>query len=179
VEENLGAAYPAGYRLGEEQFLRTQMTVTTFQAIKGRKPPVRLLAAGRVFRPCPKGEDPTHLRVFHQCDGICVEAGADLAALKATVERVLHGVLGPATMRWREHDFGFVESGLGADLKLRGRWVEVSGCGTLRPETLRKAGFDPSAVGGFAWGLGLERLAMLRFGIADIRSLWRPPYIQG
>ena len=177
VEENLSCAYPAGYRLGRQRYLRTQMTVTTFKAIKGRRPPVRLLSAGRVFRPCPKGEDARHLRVFHQCDGICVAPGADLATLKATVELVLRAVLGPADTRWRERDFGFAERGLEADVKLRGRWLEVSGCGTLKADTLRKADFQLGRVRGFAWGLGLERLAMVKFGIDDIRKLWKPPLV--
>jgi phenylalanyl-tRNA synthetase alpha chain len=177
VQEDMDRAYQAAYRLGEARYLRTQMTVTTFKALKGRTPPVRLLAAGRVFRPCPKGEDATHLRAFHQADGLCVAPDADEAALKATLARVLEAVLGPAELRWRDYDFGFVARGLEVDVKVGGEWVEVSGSGLLRPETLREAGCDPGAIQGFAWGLGLERLAMLKHGLDDIRALWQPPYV--
>ena len=173
VQEDMARAY----KVDEVRYLRTQMTVTTLKAIQGRQPPVRLLAAGRVFRPRQEGEDAAHLKVFHQIDGICIEPGAGLAALKATVERLLHALLGPADMRWREYELGFVDHGLEADIRPGDEWLEVSGSGTLKAETLREAGFDPSEVQGFAFGMGLERLAMVKFGIDDLRTLWRPPYV--
>jgi len=86
-------------------------------------------------------------------------------------------VLGPAELRRREHDYGFVERGWEVAIKPGDERLDVSGSGTLRAATLRKAGFDPDQVGGYAWGLGLERLAMLKFGIHDIRTLWRPSYV--
>jgi RNA polymerase sigma factor (sigma-70 family) len=171
VEKNLDRAYRAGH----ERFLRTQMTITTLKAIRGRTPPVRLLAAGRVFRPDP--EDATHVKVFHQVDGIRIERGADLAALKATLRRAFDAVLPAGELRWTEHDFGFVEQGFEVAIQLGGEWLDVSGCGILKAQTLRDAGFEPAAVGGFAWGLGLERLAMARFCIDDVRTLWQPPYV--
>ena len=173
VQEDMARAY----KVDAVRYLRTQMTVTTLKAIQGRQPPVRLLAAGRVFRPRQEGEDAAHLKVFHQIDGICIEPGAGLAALKATVERLLHALLGPADVRWREYEFGFVDHGLEADIRPGDEWLEVSGSGTLKAETLREAGFDPSEVQGFAFGMGLERLAMVKFGIDDLRTLWRPPYV--
>jgi RNA polymerase sigma factor (sigma-70 family) len=177
VQEDMDRAYSQAYRLGERQYLRTQMTVTTLKALRGRAAPVRLLAAGRVFRPCPDGEDATHLRAFHQVDGICVAEGADTAELKATLQRLLEAALGPCELQWRDHDFGFVASGLEVDVRQGGDWLEIAGSGLLTPGTLREAGYDPDAVGGYAFGMGLERLAMLRHDLDDVRALWRPPYV--
>ena len=171
VQENMERAY----HVGEQRALRTQMTITTFKAIQGRKPPVRLIAPGRVFRPEP--EDETHLKVFHQVDGICIERGASLVTLKATCEQVLEAVFGPVELRWHEYDFGFVDWGLEAQIKPGKGWLDIVGCGMLKPETLRQAGYDPDTVNSFAFGFGLERIAMLKLGIDDIRKLWRSPYV--
>ena len=171
VRENMERAY----HVSDKRALRTQMSITTLKAMRGRTPPVRLLAPGRVFRPDP--EDGMHLKVFHQADGLCVEPGADIERLKTTLNKLLTAVFDHVEIRWRGCDFGFVDQGLEVDLNLRGEWLEVSGSGILKPETLREAGYNPQAVGGFAFGLGLERLAMLKFGIKDIRELWQPPYV--
>ncbi len=79
--------------------------------------------------------------------------------------------------RWREHDHGFVVPGHEAHVIKGGREAEALGGGMLRPDTSRRKGFDPSAVSGYAWGLGLEVLAMLRFDLDDVRKLWPPPYV--
>ena len=163
------------YHVSKEKMLRTQMTVTTFKAIRGRRPPVRLLAAGRVFR--PDDEDRTHAKVFHQADGICIKPGADLGMLKATLEHVLAALFGAVQLRWKDHDYGFVEKGLDVEIEWKGRWLEVAGSGVLTAGTLKAAGYDLKKVGGFAFGLGLDRLAMLKFAIQDIRKLWQPPYV--
>jgi RNA polymerase sigma factor (sigma-70 family) len=172
VKENMDRAY----HFDDQHALRTQTSITTLKAIKGRQPPIRLLAVGRVFRPDP--EDATRLKVFHQMDAVCIGRGVDVRRLRAKMQLILNAVFGaPVEVRWREHSYGFVQDGLEADLKIRGKWVEVSGSGTLTSETLREAGYDPQTVAGFTLGMGLERLAMLRFGIQDIRALWRPPYL--
>lgn len=122
VQENMERAY----HVDGGKALRTQMTVTTFKAMHGRTPPVRLLAAGRVFRPDP--EDARHLKVFHQVDGLCVQSVADLNALKGTVGRVLAVVFEPAEVRWRDYPhFGFVDCGMDVEIKLGGEWLEVAG----------------------------------------------------
>jgi RNA polymerase sigma factor (sigma-70 family) len=163
------------YHVGAGKVLRTQTTVTTFKAIRGRRPPVRLLTAGRVFR--TDAEDSRHLKVFHQLDGICVEAGADLDALKSTCLRVLTAVVGDVDVRWHEASFRIVEQELEAQILIAGRWQDILGCGVLKRETLRETGYDPGKVGGFSFGFGLERLAQVKFGIDDIRKLWQPPYV--
>jgi phenylalanyl-tRNA synthetase alpha subunit len=122
-------------------------------------------------------QDAAHQKVFHQLEVLCVEAGADREHLKATLSRVVRAVLGAGELRWTDHVFHCVQSGLEVSVKHGGEWAEIAGCGMLKPETLRQAGFDPQAVSGFAFGVGLERLAMLKHGIADIRELWAPPYV--
>ncbi|NKB69704.1 MAG: sigma-70 family RNA polymerase sigma factor [Candidatus Latescibacteria bacterium] len=163
------------YHLNQQQILRTQMTNTTFQAIKGRTAPVRLLAAGRCFR--PDSEDQYHAKVFHQVDGLYIGGDADLDALKETCGSILQAVFGPLEVRWRQRDFGFVEAGTEFDVEIGGEWLEVGGGGLLKEQMLAQAGYEIGQVKGFAFGLGLERLAMLKFGIEDIRRLWRAPYI--
>ncbi len=165
------------YRLGEGRALRFQMTSVTMAAVVGRSAPVRLLAAGRVFR--PDREDATHTKVFHQMEGLCIQTGADAEAFLATCERCIRAVVPDAEVRWVPHDYGyrFVAEGHEAMVSRDGREQQALGGGTLSQQALRDAGFDPAAVSGFAWGLSLERLAMLRLGIDDIHALWQPPYV--
>ncbi|MDY7010234.1 MAG: sigma-70 family RNA polymerase sigma factor [Planctomycetota bacterium] len=163
------------YRLGDNKALRFQMTSVTMTAVRGRKPPVRLLAAGRVFRP-DKG-DATRSKVFHQVDGVCIDVGADVKAFKRTCERAIHAAVPGGTIRWVEHDTSFVVPGFQALASKNHRELDILGGGMLQAKTLEGAGFDPKEVSGFAWGLSLERLAMLKLGIDDIRKLWVPPYV--
>ena len=168
-------AWDLAYRFDENAALRYQMTTVTMTAIRGRTPPVRLLAAGRVFR--PDAEDETHSKVFHQVDGVCIAAGLDVDAFKRTCERILGAAVPDAQIQWRERDYGFVTPGCEALMSTPAAEYEVLGGGMLKPDTLRRAGYDVQAVTGFAWGLSLERIAMLKFGIDDIRKLWQPPYV--
>ncbi|NLF29880.1 MAG: hypothetical protein GX591_03215, partial [Planctomycetes bacterium] len=163
------------YRLGDDRGLRFQTTTVTLEAIRGRTAPVRLITAGRVFR--PDGEDRTHSRVFHMADGICVAAAADVAAFKATCERVLAAAVPGAEVTWREHPFAIVTQGFVGTIRLDGRELLAIAGGILTRDVLRDAGHDAQSVGGFAWGMGLDRLAMLRCGIDDIHELWKPPYV--
>ena len=171
VHENMDRAY----HVSDRTALRTQMTVTTLKAVRGRPAPVRLIAAGRVFR--PEQEDATRLSVFHQADGICIETGADMDALQATCRRVIEAAVGTAEVRWEPCDFGFVDSGIEGAVRVNDQWLRVSGAGLLEAQTLREAGHDPATVTGYAFGVGLERLAMLVLGLDDVRALWRPPYV--
>ena len=94
--------------------------------------------------------------------------------LKNTLGRLLRAVFGEVELTWSPYDFGFVEHGMEVGTT---EWGDVGGCGLLKHETLREAGYDPGAVSGFAFGLGLERLAVLKFGIDNIHELWQPPYV--
>jgi len=174
VQQEMDVSHDA-YHVSDEKILRTHLTHTMFQTIEGRQPPVRMLEAGRAFR--PEREDENHMKVFHQVEGLCIEAGGDVEALKRTCQRVLEAVFGPVELCWHDHDFGFVDRGMEFAFKQGDRWREVGGCGTLKPEMLRQAGYDPDAVSGYAFGIGLERLAMIKLGIDDIRELWRPPHV--
>ena len=163
------------YHVDSKRALRTHMTLTTFKAVHGQVPPVRLLATGRVFR--PDREDAGHLKVFHQVDGIAIEPRADATALRATCERILKALLGQHAVKWRAADFPYVDHGMEMLANPGGKWKDICGCGLLKSETLREAGYDPDTVHGYAFGFGLERLAMLKFGIDDVRKLWQPPYV--
>ncbi len=163
------------YRIGEDAVLRTQTAITAIKAIRGRTPPVRLLTAGRVFR--SELEDATRLKVFHQADGICIDRGLDPAALKALCEELIRKLLGAVESKWDTVHYAAIEHGLELAVKWRGTWMDVLGCGMWTPIILRESGFDPKTVTGFGFGLGLERIAMMKLGLDDIRKLWQPPYV--
>jgi RNA polymerase sigma factor (sigma-70 family) len=172
----VSADLAGAYQVDEARALRVETSITTFEAIVGRTAPVRLVTAGRVFR--RDEEDALHSKVFHQIDAICVEPGAGAEEMRATLRRAIESVLPQAELRWDEEaHFDFVENALELAVRAGEKWLNIAGCGTLKAGTLRQAGFDPQAVGGFAFGLGLERLAMLAYGIDDIHKLWQPPYV--
>ena len=164
------------YQIDENRILRSHTTHTAFQALKGREAPLRMLTAGRCFR--PQEEDTQRTRVFHQVDAICIDTGIDRIALEAVFSAMLHRLIGPVELRWREGDFGFVDESVEIDCKHDGDWLEVAGGGMLKAAMLREAGYDPERVSGFAFGLGLERLVQVRDGLEDIRDLWKPPYLK-
>lgn len=164
------------YQLDSKHVLRTQTSGATLRAIKGRKTPIRLLTAGRVFRPVR--EDEQHLKVFHQLDGICVAPNTSQDELKTTLIKAITAVLGPVEIRFHEADYGWVDQGMDIEVKANDKWIDVAGCGMLKPEMLKEAGHDPIHIQGYAFGFGLERLAMLKLGLKNVHDLWRPPYVQ-
>lgn len=164
------------YQLDPKHVLRTQTTGATFRAIKGRKPPIHLLTAGRVFRPVP--EDDQHLKVFHQLDGICVTSTASQEELKNTLIKVVTFILGSIELNFVKAQFDFFDHAMEMKVKTDNKWINIAGCGMLKPEMLKEADFDPKYTKGYAFGLGLERLAMLKLGLKSIQDLWRPPYVQ-
>lgn len=164
------------YQLDSKHVLRTQTSGATLRAIKGRKIPIRLLTTGRVFRPVR--EDEQHLKVFHQLDGICVAPTASQDELETTLSKAIAAVLGTVDIKFREGDFGWIDQGMDIEVKVNDKWTDVAGCGMLKPEMLKEAGHDPKHTQGYAFGLGLERLAILKLGLKNVRDLWRPPYIQ-
>lgn len=176
IQVSYSAGYALGYRLDTESMLRTRTSGATLRALEGRQPPVRLLTAGRVYRAVE--EDEQHLKVFHQLDGVCVSESASLDQLRATLRHVLSAVLGSIEFRYREVDLGFVDHGMQVSCGFEDRWHGVAGCGMLKPAMLREAGYDPGRVQGYAFGLGLEKLAQLQLGLRSIHELWRRPYLQ-
>jgi len=166
----------AVYTLEDGRILRPETTLTTLQAMAGRTPPIRLLAAGRVFRAVK--EDEHHLKSFHQLDALCVDEGAGVDLMKRTITGILERLVSLSEIRWVPDQFPRFENGMSAGVMRGGEMVELIGCGTLSPETLKEGGLDPGETMGFAFGMGLERLAMLKYGIHDIRDLWRAPFVR-
>jgi phenylalanyl-tRNA synthetase alpha chain len=165
-----------------ELLLRTETSAVQIRTMQSQPPPVAVVAPGRVYR--RETADPTHSPVFHQVEGLVVDEGitfADMKGVLATVARELFGEdrrvrLGPAY-------FPFVEPGAelgvscfvcdGAGCRVCGSgWIELLGCGMVHPQVLENCGYDPERFTGFAFGIGIDRVALLRYGIPDIRMLF-------
>lgn len=164
-----------GYHLDSGTMLRTQTSGAVLRAIVARKPPVRLLVAGRVYR--TDLEDDDHLKVFHQLDGICVSSEASLDEMKYTCQKIISVVLGTTELRYQDCEYGWIDNGMEIEARINGSWRSVIGCGMLKPSMLSEAGYDPKEVKGYGYGVGLERLAQLKLGLKTISELWRSPYV--
>lgn len=164
--------------------LRTQtspMQIRAMEAIKA--PPIRILAPGRVFR---KDEvDATHSPMFHQIEGLVIDKGITMADLKGTLETLVKSLYGEdSVVRFRPHHFPFTEPSCEVDVqcfKCHGAgcptckgegWIELLGAGMVHPKVLEVCGIDPNVYSGFAFGIGLERMAMRRFQISDLRLIF-------
>src|SRR5690606_37447411 len=145
--------------------------------------PVRIIAPGRVFR---RDDDPTDSPVFHQVEGLLVDRGVSMAHLKGPLLAFARRLFGPETrIRLRPSYFPFTEPSAevdvsctscgGAGCRVCGGsgWLEILGCGMVHPQVLRNGGYDPEEVSGFAFGMGVERIAMLRYGIDDLRRFFQ------
>jgi len=173
---NIPADHPARamhdtFYLPDGRLLRTHTSPVQIRALLRLGAPIRLIAPGRVYR-CDS--DTTHTPMFHQVEGLVVDTNVSFANLKAMlaefVERFFER---PATVRFRPSYFPFTEPSAEVDvLSESGRWLEVLGCGMVHPQVLQNAGIDPEKYTGYAFGMGVERLAMLRYGIDDIRLLF-------
>jgi phenylalanyl-tRNA synthetase alpha chain len=166
-----------GYVL-RTQTSNVQVRYMEEQTKKGNPPPYRIIVPGAVFR--NEATDMTHEAEFVQLEGLAVGENVSLAHLKGTLEHFYRDVFKgtEVEVRFRPSFFPFVEPavevdarlvGEGAPEKLRGKWIEMMGAGMVHPNVLKNAGVDPDRYQGFAFGMGLERLAMLRWGIDDIR----------
>ena len=164
------------------KLLRTHTSSVQIRTMESQPPPVRIIAPGSAYR---RDEiDATHLSVFNQLEGLYVATDVSLPDLKGTLEYFFHELFGPETeVRFRPHFFPFTEPSFEIDVKLHvkgqaPRWIEVAGCGMVDPAVfdavnasrMDKA-YDPETTTGFAFGMGLDRLAMIRWGIKDIRLL--------
>ena len=149
------------------------------QVKKGVMPPYRVIAPGKIFR--NEATDMTHEAEFYQIEGFVVEEGATLATLKGTLSTFLSHVMGGnVEVRFRPSFFPFTEPSIEVDMrltgpsapeKLRDKWIEMGGAGMIHPEVLKNAGVDPAKYHGFAFGMGLDRIAMLKWGIDDVRLM--------
>ena len=164
------------------KLLRTHTSSVQVRTMEAQTPPIRIIAPGSAYR---RDEiDATHLSVFNQLEGLYVAEDVSLPDLKGTLEYFLRELFGTTTeVRFRPHFFPFTEPSFEIDVKLQvkgqaPRWIEVAGCGMVDPavfeaigKSRKDAAFDPEKVTGFAFGMGLDRLAMIRWGIKDIRLL--------
>lgn len=160
--------------------LRTHTSGMQIRAMRKYGAPLRVVAPGRVFR--NETQDASHEHTFHQLEGLVVDEGISVAHLKAVLDELLARLFGErVATRLRPHHFPFVEPGLELDFQCRlcagkgcatckhGGWIELCGCGMVHPKVLQAAGVDPEKFTGFAFGLGIDRLTMMRHAISDIR----------
>jgi len=150
---------------------RTQTSAFQIPAMQSRKPPVRLIVPGRVFR--NESTDATHETTFYQLEGFVIDKETSLAQLKWTLEHFAHTLYGSdIEIQFIPAYFPFVEPGLEMYAKVKGTWVEMLGAGMIHPGVLENMGVNPSYHQGFAFGLGIDRLVMLAHGIDDVRRLY-------
>ena len=171
---NIPSQHPARamhdtFYLEDGRLLRTHTSPVQIRVMKERSPPVRIIAPGRVYR-CDS--DMTHSPMFHQVEGLAVDKNVSFAGLKETVEVFLRVFFDNPQLRvrFRPSYFPFTEPSAEVDIRdSRNRWLEVMGCGMVHPNVLRAMNCDHEHWSGYAFGLGIERLAMLRHGIGDLR----------
>ena len=160
--------------------LRTQTSPVQVRTMEKQKPPIRIISPGRVYR--SDAVDATHSPLFHQIEGLVVDKGITFADLKGTLETFVKRLYGEdSVVRFRPHHFPFTEPSAEVDVQCfschgegcrlcKGEgWIEILGCGMVHPKVLSNCGIDPEVYSGFALGLGLERVAMRRYGIDDMR----------
>jgi phenylalanyl-tRNA synthetase alpha chain len=177
---NFPAHHPARamhdtFYFGDGRLLRTHTSPVQIRAMRGKQPPVRIIAPGKVYR---SDSDQTHSPMFHQVEGLLVDESATFADLKGTLQAFVAAFFGQALeMRFRPSYFPFTEPSAEVDIRWQRddggvRWLEVLGCGMVHPNVLKHCGIDPERYIGFAFGMGVERLAMLRYGVTDLRAFF-------
>jgi len=161
------------YVAGSENVLRTQTSPVQVRYMESHRPPMRIICPGRVYR-CD--HDATHSPMFHQVEGLWVDEGISLADLKGTVTQFCRAFFerDDLAIRFRPSYFPFVEPGVEIDMEWSRRdgkvtYLEIAGAGVVHPDVLRNGGIDPDKYSGFAFGMGLDRLAMLKYGVNDLR----------
>jgi phenylalanyl-tRNA synthetase alpha chain len=188
-----GLNFPAGHParsplatlfLDDETVLRTETSPSQIRTMEAREPPVYIVTLGRVYR--RDTPDATHTPTFHQVEGLAVDEGITLADLEGTLDYLLKALFGEERRtEFRTHYFPFTEpsieayvschvcDGNGCPVCRHSGWIEVGGAGMVDPKLFEFVGYDPERYTGFAFGWGLERIAVLRHGIPDLRELWR------
>lgn len=162
----------------EKYLLRTHTSSVQIRTMLKGKPPIRIVSPGRVYR--RDTSDATHSANFHQIECLYVDKNVTVRDLKALLDYIFAALLGKDTMtRFRPHYFGYTEPSFEVDLsaqhlpKVNKPWIEIGGCGMVDPAVFEGVGYDPNVWSGYAFGMGLERLAMLMYGIDDIRYFYQ------
>ena len=178
---NIPPEHPArepsdNFYIDDETLLRSQTSTIQIRVMEKKKPPIRVVAPGRVYR--PDTVDATHMYMFHQLEALVVDEGVSMVDMKTTIEQFIHTFFGPEThWRFRPSFFPFTEPSAEVDLLLLDKsdnesWVEMGGCGMVDPNVFDAVGIDSEKYTGWAFGFGIERLAMRKYGITDIRLLF-------
>jgi phenylalanyl-tRNA synthetase alpha chain len=167
---------------GERMLLRTHTSPVQIRTMQSTKPPIRVITPGRTYR-CDS--DQTHTPMFHQVEGLVVDKGSHLGHLKWILEEFCKAFFEVPTvkMRFRPSYFPFTEPSLEVDIQCDRRggeirfgegndWLEILGCGMVHPNVLKNCKLDPKEVQGFAWGMGIDRIAMLKYGMPDLRPFF-------
>jgi phenylalanyl-tRNA synthetase alpha chain len=181
VALNIPPEHPArdpldNFYIEDNVLLRSQTSTIQIRTMETQKPPIRVVAPGRVYR--PDTVDATHMYMFYQLEALVVDEGVTMVDMKTTIEQFIHVFFGPETQwRFRPSFFPFTEPSAEVDLLLTGKdgtasWVEMGGCGMVDPNVFEAVGIDPEKYTGWAFGFGIERLAMRKYEIADIRWLY-------
>ncbi|MFZ8947702.1 MAG: phenylalanine--tRNA ligase subunit alpha [Ilumatobacteraceae bacterium] len=162
---------PPGGRLGTT-LLRTHTSPVQIRTMLTQEPPIYVVAPGRVFR--RDTPDATHMPVFHQIEGLVVDRGISMTDLAGTIEAFTKAFFGAGfTSRLRPSYFPFTEPSAEFDIQRPdGSWLELGGCGMVHPSVIRAGGLDPDEWSGFAFGFGIDRMAVMRHGVADIRDMY-------
>jgi phenylalanyl-tRNA synthetase alpha chain len=186
---NFPASHPArshlhSFFLDDETVLRTETSPSQIRTMEAQEPPIYIVSLGRVYR--RDTADPTHTAVFHQVEGLAVDEGITLADLTGTLDFLLKALFGQERRtEFRTHYFPFTEpsieayvschvcDGAGCPVCRHSGWIEIGGAGMVDPKLFEFVGYDPERYSGFAFGWGLERIAMLRHEFPDLRELWR------
>ncbi len=185
---NAGPNHPARdpsdtFYISDDILLRTQTSTIQVRTLQKEEPPIKIVASGRTFR-CDT-PDATHSPMFHQMEGLLVDEGITMADLKGTLDSFAKQLFGPETKtKFRPHHFPFTEPSAEMDVscfKCGGKgcrvckgsgWIEILGCGMVHPNVLKVGGIDTEKYTGFAFGIGVERVAMLKYGVDDIRLFY-------
>lgn len=163
----------------DSMVMRTHTSPVQVRYMLSHEPPIRMICPGKVFR--NEATDATHEAQFYQLEGLVVDETASLAHMKGVLEYFFSKLFGgQAEVRFRPSFFPFTEPSVEVDMriapqegnKLSGRWIEIMGAGMVHPNVLREAGIDPVRYQGFAFGMGIDRLAVMKYGIDDVRLLY-------
>lgn len=164
--------------VSEPTVLRTHTSPVQARYMDSHEPPIRIIVPGKTFR--NEATDATHEAQFHQLEGLYVDKEVHLGHLKGTLEYFFSKFLGGETeIRFRPGYFPFVEPGVEVDMrlvsgssKLAGKWIEMMGAGMVHPRVLEMGGIDPKEYSGFAFGMGIDRLGVMKYGIDDVRHMY-------